>query len=329
MRTGGTGGQHRPHPLSFQVACLVDDPLHRRFCDDFGAKAVQGRPIEAIVHAASVRPRAGAKRSAIMPQPIGRCGAWNRIPEEDWVDVDIRDQTDRSAQERSRRDRRAQPEARARPRRPRVAGDWRRHRHRDLRPHRAGRGDTRRTGHRAVDGPRRLCQCARRAVLRGVRLDRAYRRIRLHLRLRHARRVRRLDHRLGSHPRVRARRRHRRGRLVRLHRQLPARSRHSVPCGLQRRARHPGHAARWQPGHRGLQSAGGHHHHPRDRPPRRRHPGVGAGQLDHRDRQGRRRPDGHRRRRRLPQHRELDAVHSAGTRASGTTVGAAFCAARA
>ena len=55
-------------------------------------------------------------------------------------------------------------------------------------------------------------------LLRGVRVDRADRRLGLHLRLRHAGRVRRLDHRLGPDPRVRARRGHRRGGLVGLRR---------------------------------------------------------------------------------------------------------------
>ena len=47
----------------------------------------------------------------------------------------------------------------------------------------------------------------RRPLLRRVRLDDPDRRVRLHLRLRHARRARRLDHRLGPDPRVPVRRR--------------------------------------------------------------------------------------------------------------------------
>ena len=52
------------------------------------------------------------------------------------------------------------------------------------------------------------------AVLRRVRVDGARRRIGLHLRLRHARRVLRVGHRLGPDSRVRARRGHGRRGLV-------------------------------------------------------------------------------------------------------------------
>ena len=69
---------------------------------------------------------------------------------------------------------------------------------------------------RDFDGARRRCQRARRPVLRGAGLDRADRRARLHLLVRDARRIRGLDHRLGSGARVCARRRDGRGRLVRL-----------------------------------------------------------------------------------------------------------------
>ena len=53
---------------------------------------------------------------------------------------------------------------------------------------------------------------------------------RVHLLVRDARRVRRVDHRLGPHPRVRARRGHGRDRLERLPHELPARlRRHRLP----------------------------------------------------------------------------------------------------
>ena len=68
-----------------------------------------------------------------------------------------------------------------------------------------------------------------RALLRGVRLDRAGRRQRLHVLLRHPRRARRLDHRLGPHPRAGARRRDRRVRLVDVLRR-PVPSRPASPC---------------------------------------------------------------------------------------------------
>ena len=76
---------------------------------------------------------------------------------------------------------------------------------------------------------RRRRQRARRPVLRGVRVDRADRRLGLHLRLRDARRIRRVDHRLGSDPRVRARRGDGRRRLVRQRRQ-PARRLRRFTC---------------------------------------------------------------------------------------------------
>ena len=81
------------------------------------------------------------------------------------------------------------------------------HRHRHLRADRRGRQDHggARGGHLLRDRRRRLR--AGRPLLRRVRLHRAGGGLGLHVLLRHPRRVRRLDHRLGPRPGARARRR--------------------------------------------------------------------------------------------------------------------------
>ncbi len=151
---------------------------------------------------------------------------------------------------------------------------------------------------------------------------------RLHLRLRHARRVRRLDHRLGPDPRVRARRRDGGGRLVGLRRELPQGHRDYHPGRHQRGARD-----RQIPmvdgsiGDGRLQPAGRDHRGARDDAARHRHPGVGQRQHRHRRRQGRRRPDGHRGRRAFVKTGELAPVHPAEhRRVRRTSAGAASCA---
>ena len=130
-------------------------------------------------------------------------------------------------------------QARARRRGPDPARHWRHHRHRHLRADRPGGRRARRPGRRAVDDRRRHCQRARRDLLCRVRLVRAGRRLGLHLRLRHARRARGVDHRLGPGARVRARRRDGRGGLVGLRRVVPRRPRHSAfrRCSAPRPAR--------------------------------------------------------------------------------------------
>ena len=109
-----------------------------------------------------------------------------------------------------------------------LVSPWHRrdHRHRHLRAHRPGRGE-----HAGpaivismviagvVSALAGLCY----AELASTVPDR---RVRLHLRVRDARRVRGVDHRLGSGARVRARRCHGRGRMVRLLRQPAERRRH-------------------------------------------------------------------------------------------------------
>ena len=74
---------------------------------------------------------------------------------------------------------------------------------------RRGRARHGRPGAHALLRGRRPHLHLRGALLRGVRLDGAGRRLGLHLRLRHARRAVRLDHRLGPGARVRGRRRRR------------------------------------------------------------------------------------------------------------------------
>ena len=106
------------------------------------------------------------------------------------------------------------PQARARARQSRHARHRRDHRHRHLRPDRRGGGGARRPAIVLSMVLAGIASALRRPLLRRVRVDGADRRLGLHLRLRDARRVHRLDHRLGPDPRVRARRGDRRGRLV-------------------------------------------------------------------------------------------------------------------
>ena len=109
-----------------------------------------------------------------------------------------------------------QPAARTVGRGPDGLRDRRRHRHRHLRAHRQGGRGPGRAGRRHLLRGRRVRLRARRPLLRRVRLHRAGRGVRLHVQLRDARRAHRVDHRLGPHPRARARREHGGGRLVRL-----------------------------------------------------------------------------------------------------------------
>ena len=99
------------------------------------------------------------------------------------------------------------------------------HRHRHLRADRHGGVAERRAGARALDDHLRRRLRVLGPLLRRVRGDGAGGRQRLHLRVRDDRRVRRLDHRLGPDPRVRAQRRDGGRRLVRLLRELRSRCR--------------------------------------------------------------------------------------------------------
>ncbi len=120
-----------------------------------------------------------------------------------------------------------QPQAGARPAQPDRARHRRDHRRRHLRAHRHGGGAERRAGRGALvrPGGHRLASspalCYAEFAVDGP--DRGQR---LHLRLRHAGRVRRLDHRLGPDPRVRPRRHHRGDRLVGLRGLVPRGHRH-------------------------------------------------------------------------------------------------------
>ena len=127
------------------------------------------------------------------------------------------DEVDRAA--RRRRRARQAPEAHADRVRPHPARHRRDHRHRHLRAHRHGGREPGRARDHALVHAGRARLRVRRAVLRGVRVDDPDRRQRLHLRLRDARRDRRVDDRLGPDPRVRGRLDDRRDRLERL---LPA-----------------------------------------------------------------------------------------------------------
>ena len=183
------------------------------------------------------------------------------------------------------------------------------HRHRHLRPDRpGGRGECR-TGDRAVDGPRRADERPGGAVLFRVRVERAGRGLGLHVCLCDARRVRRLDHRLGPHPRVRARRGHGRRRLVRQSRDAARPAGHELSRRAERRARDARARGRRRPGDGRLQRAG----RARDRrghgAPHLRRQRVGDGQLGHRRHQGRRRADRDWRRGVLHRSGQLAPVH--------------------
>ena len=112
---------------------------------------------------------------------------------------------------------RSQPQTSPRRGQPHAAGHRRHHRRRDLRADRSGRGQLRRAGHRLLVHPGRRRLRIRRTVLRRVRGDDPDLRVGVHLRLRHARGIRRLDHRLGPHPGIPLRGQHGRGGLVGLH----------------------------------------------------------------------------------------------------------------
>ena len=100
-----------------------------------------------------------------------------------------------------------------------------------------GRGQVCRSRHRPLlrSGGHRLH--FRRPLLRRVCLAHPDRRLGLHLRLRHAGRALRLDHRLGPDPGVCFWRRHRGLRLERLRAQLPAGLRHSHSAATHAGAR--------------------------------------------------------------------------------------------
>ena len=142
-------------------------------------------------------------------------------------------------------------------------------------------------GHRLLVHPGGHRLRLRRPVLRRVRVDDPDRRLGLHLRLRHAGRVRRLDHRLGPDPRVPLRGLDRRGRLVGLRGLVPQGPRHQHPAAVHLRAVHPHGAARRRAQrvaavHRGLvehrrgaQRAGDVHRRADHDPAGHRHHGVG------------------------------------------------------
>ena len=115
----------------------------------------------------------------------------------------VRDQVARRADEGSGRDRRAQPETRSRPRQSDDAGHRSHHRRRHLRADRFGGFLVRRARDHAVLRAGRLGLHVRRVVLRGIRFDDPHCRLRLHLRLRHARRNHCVDYRLGPDPGIR------------------------------------------------------------------------------------------------------------------------------
>ena len=207
------------------------------------------------------------------------------------------------------RHRRALAEAGARTDQPGDARHRRHHRHGHLRAHRPGGRAVRRAGDRAVDDPRGHRERAGRPVLCRVRVHGADCRLRVHLRLRHARRVLRVGHRLGPDPGIRARRGDGGGGLVRPSGQLRAR----LPRrGHSRRVVlgpvHPGGGGRMQP--RGdHQPAGGAHHAGGHGAHRHRHPRIGAGQHRDRHREGRGRAHRHSRRRGFRERRQLAALH--------------------
>ena len=118
----------------------------------------------------------------------------------------------------------------------RDARHRRRDRGGDIHSHRAGGGDQCGAGGDAVVLARRRGLRLRRAVLRRNGLQRSDQRKRLYLRLCHARRVDRMDHRLGSHPRIRGRRGRGGGRMVRLCRQFRRGFRHRTAAAAGVRA---------------------------------------------------------------------------------------------
>ena len=178
--------------------------------------------------------------------------------------------------------------------------DWDRgdHRDGDLRPDRRGGGNGRGTCDHAVVRLRRDRVLPGGVVLRGVRVDRADRRIGLHVLLRQPRRARRLDHRLGPDARAGPRRGDRRVRLVAV---LPGRpdlgAVARAPAGVDLR-RPP------QPRRRGDRAAA-------DRPSVLRDPRVEQRQRGDRRDQAGDRPARDRRRPLVHPHRQLPPVHPA------------------
>ena len=162
-------------------------------------------------------------------------------------------------------------------------GRRRHHRHRHLRAHRRRRPRQDGPGAHVLLRGRGARLHLRGPVLRRVRLHGAGGRIGLHLRLRHAGRAVRLDHRLGPHPRIRRGLHDRRPRLVQ---ELPGHPRRSsgvhVPEGA--RATRPSTTTRrWaascSPGSL-LRPAGDPDRHRRHHRARHRHPGERG--LQHR-----------------------------------------------
>ena len=208
------------------------------------------------------------------------------------------------AEQLVRRDRRRRrPAPRGRRGQPHRDGPGRHHRHRHLRDHRRG-DQPLGPGDRPVLRARRRHLRLQRAVLLRAGLDDPGLRLGLHVLLRHARRARRLDHRLGPDPRVRRLGRRGGGRLGRLPavaaglavRHQPARRdrrparrrRHVQPARRLPRARGDGAAVRRRARERA--------HQHRDRRVQARRPGA-----VHRPRRLRAAlPRGRRRRRLLP-----------------------------
>ncbi|CAA9260546.1 MAG: Uncharacterized amino acid permease, GabP family, partial [uncultured Actinomycetospora sp.] len=170
------------------------------------------------------------------------------------------------------------------------------HRRRHLHDHRTRRRGHHRPGHRDLVRHRGDRLRVRGPVLRRVRLDGAGGRQRLHVLLRDLRRVHRLDHRLGPHPRVRARR----GRGLEELGAVPGRALR----GQQRRR-----LARARPGDVRLGRGPGHRR-PHGRP-RARHQALEPGLDDHHLDQGARRAARHRGRALLRPGPELHPVHPA------------------
>ena len=117
---------------------------------------------------------------------------------------------------------------------PARARHRRHHRCRHLRADGTRRGGERRAGDRPLVHPRRHRLRVRGAMLRRDGLHRSDLGQRLHVRVCDDGRAHRLDHRLGPHPRVCARRHHRRDRLVGLCRELPERYRHPPARSLRK-----------------------------------------------------------------------------------------------
>src|ERR1051325_8261707 len=185
------------------------------------------------------------------------------------------------------------------------------HRHRHFRPHRNRRARQGGPGAHALVRDRRRGVRSGGALLRGVRLHGARCRLGIHLRLRDAGRVVRLDHRLGSGFGIHDRRRDRSARLVALfsglhrHLRFPLAAR-ADELAVRLPAEHR-HARRDRHGV-GLPVA--RHRRVRHGDPDRRHPRERDAQLADRRGQSRHCPVRHRRRRALRRPEELDAVRA-------------------